>query len=238
MPYSPYNVRLVEIYETNPSIGSPTPIATYTPSEVSTGVYSVEVASGVLTSSNHVYFDKWYFTWKEGETETDIVNDFYVARVNGVNLIGELRILLKDRHPDHDKRRWTDFELEICLENALLDLNVQPPAFTDFTLDDWEDNVPYWKGLIIQGGMIFALINEGIFQIGVEFTYSDQGISINTSKSAKYQSMANMMLQSYQNKKEKMKQQYWFDNSKPRALVTHPLPFSIRTFSSRQWRVR
>ena len=235
--YNPYQVRLVEIYASDPREGSPSPIATYTPTQESTGVYEIDTASTLITSTG-VYFDKFYFTWVEGETETSKVNDFYVSREGSINLVDELRTLLKDRHPDTDKRRFTDFELAIYLEDALLDINVTPPGFTNYTLDDWEASVPYWKGLILQGGMFFALVSEGVFQIGIEFSYNDNGISLNTTKSTKILSMATMIISRYDKLKESMKKQYWFENTSPRVMISAPLSVSFRSFSSRMFRYR
>jgi hypothetical protein len=235
--YNPYQVRLVEIYASDPREGSPSPIATYTPTQESTGVFEIETASTIITSPG-VYYDKFYFTWEEGETETNKVNDFYVSRSGAINLVGELRVLMRDTHPDTDKRKYTDTELEIYLQDALLDINVTPPAFTAFTLDDWEATVPEWKGLILQGGMFFALVSEGIFQIGIEFTYNDNGISINTNKSSRLQSMASMLINRYDKLKESMKKQYWMQNTHPHATISAPLPIKFRTFSTRQFRYR
>ncbi len=209
-------------------------------------------------STGHFYYEYdlpddanvgyWSYTWDflvngqllpEGErTETfEVVPAGSVSFVVSA-LVDDLRILLKDTHPDENKRRYKDEELKLYLEQALLDINVQPPAFTDFTLDDYYNYVPEWKGLIIKGGMVFALISEGIFQIGIEFNYSDNGININTDKSGKYQTMSNMILMNYQAQKEDVKKQYMMKTIKPRALLSAPLSIKVRTMSPRQWRYR
>jgi hypothetical protein len=241
LAYTPYQVRTVEIYDSDPRVGSPTAIASYTPTlDSSTDyyvTYKAEIIAGVLDKAQ-IFWDKWYFVWESGETETSVVNDFNVSRVGEINLITKLRYRLKDNHPDLNKRHWNDTELEMFLEDAILDLNIQPPAFTDFSLDDWEANVPNWKGLIIEGGVIFSLIAQGIFNIGIEFSYNDNGISVSTSRSANYQSMANMILQSYAKKKERMKQQLYMNSTFPRALLSSPLTKTFRVMHSRIWRYR
>jgi len=238
--FDPYQIRQVEILDTDAT----TVLETITNiTRLGVGEYQIITDSSWNTVSRLVY-DKWYFTKSSGLSEDVALEDTFIKSLNISveasinNLINDLRVLLKDTHPDYTKRRFTDNELRLYLEQALLDINVQPPAFTDFTLFDYEDNVPEWRGLITQGGMIFALISEGVFQIGLEFNYSDNGISINTDKSGKYQNMANMLLQNYQNYKKSIKQQYWFQSSKPRALLSVPIPMRIRSYAPRMWRVR
>lgn len=237
--YEPFQVRIVNIYDSDPTTGSPTAVASYTPTAVAgqAGWYEIEIPADIISSIG-LWYDAWFFTWESGETETNEVQDFYVSRTSELNIINELRILLKDSHPQLDKRRYTSTELEIYLDNALLDINVTPPAFTNYTLDDWEADVPEWKGLILQGGMIFSMISEGIFQIGIEFNYNDNGISLNTNRSSRYQSLAQMMLQNYTKKLEAMKQQFWFQNLHPHAIISAPFGQKIRTYSPRQWRIR
>ncbi|MDD5589368.1 MAG: hypothetical protein PHP92_04910 [Candidatus Nanoarchaeia archaeon] len=204
------------------------------------GIYKV-VTDPTYNTTSRLLYDKWGFKKNVGGTiEYGLLYTLVhtSSTVTNLTLINKLRILLKDSHPQVDKRRYTDLELELYLDNALLDINVCPPAFTDYTLTNYETYVPSWQALILQGGIVFSLISEGIFQIGIEFDYNDNGISISTSRSGKYQAMAQMILNTYQTKKELMKKQYWFQTSYPRALLSCPLPYKIRALSPCALRLR
>lgn len=94
-------------------------------------------------------------------------------------LVNKLRVLLKDIPDDvyrslstlvEEQRgeRWTDMQLLIYLQQAIADINAEP-AHTYFTLND----APVaWEACILQGGMVFSLIAEGILQVGKQiFNY-------------------------------------------------------------------
>lgn len=155
-----------------------------------------------------------------------------------LDLKRDLRIKLKDTHPDETKRKYTDTELTSYIENAIWDINGTPPIFTYFTIESWSTNVPEWQGLIIQGSMIFALISQGIFEIGKEFGYSDNGISINIDRSGKYQSMANMLMTQYMRQKDLIKKALFMRMRVPRVVVSSELDRKIRTYAPSQWRIR
>ncbi len=236
--WDPYEITKVDILADNQS----TVLETITDiTQISQGYYRVTTSASWNTTSRLVY-DRWAFRKNAGGSIEYATESTYIAEVSAQpkiqQMTNDLRRMLKDTHPDENKRRYNEAELRLYLDQALLDINVQPPAFTDYTLSDFVNNVPEWEGLIIQGGMIFALISEGIFQASIEFTYNDNGLSINTTKSSKYQSFAQMMMQQYSQMKTKLKQQYYMNTTYPRALVSYPLSAKVRTFSSRMWRVR
>lgn len=89
-------------------------------------------------------------------------------------LIYELRTMLKDVPSDvlrslntlvEEQRgeRWTDTALLIYLNQAVADVNCEP-AQTNYDIN----NFPLaWKSCIITGGMVFALVAEGILQNGL-----------------------------------------------------------------------
>jgi hypothetical protein len=188
----------------------------------------------------------WKYVWSfavggVGLPEADRTEEFKVEDASCVTLLeirADLRLKLKDNHPDYTKRKFTDLELQSYIQNALWDINATPPSFTYFTIGDWEANVPEWKGLIVQGAMIFALIAQGVFEIGKEFSYSDNGISITIDRSSKYQSMANLLLTRYDKMKENVKKAYFMRVTIPRVIVSGQLDRKIRTYAPSQWRIR
>ena len=188
----------------------------------------------------------WSFRWLFAvggvtmpvEQRTEYFDVVSATETGLLDLRTDIRIKLKDTHPDKTKRKYTNIELDTYIKNALWDMNGTPPAFTYFTVEDWENSVPEWKSLIVQGAMIFAMISQGMFEIGKEFSYSDNGISVTIDRSAKYQSLANMLLQSYQKQKEGVKRAYFMRVLKPSVILTAELSHRLRTYAPSQWRIR
>ncbi len=157
-------------------------------------------------------------------------------------MIYHLRVMLKDL-PDETFRslntlveeqkgeRWTDMQLLVYLNQAIGDINNEPP-YTGYTLNNFP---PSWNAAVINGSMIFALISEGILQIGETFSYSDNGISLSIDLAQRYQSMAQMLLSSYTQLKLSMKRAL-----RPRAASyrSSPLSVRIRSYAPRMWTYR
>lgn len=154
-------------------------------------------------------------------------------------LIYTLRVMLKDIPDDtfrslntlvEEQRgeRWLDFQLYTYINQAMADINAEP-ALTQYTLVNYPTA---WKACIINGAMIFALIAEGILQIGEHFSYSDNGISLSIDLASKYQSMAQMLLAGYTQLKKDIKRAM-----RPQAssVKSNPAPVRIRSYAPRQW---
>jgi len=106
--------------------------------------------------------------------------------------IDNLRVLLGDgRIADTTKYNWSDAELFLFLQSAVDDFNLFPPR-TQYTIADIPLPVAMYYG-----GIIFALINRGIFEIGREFNYNTKGVSITFERSSKYQSWVSQLLAFY-----------------------------------------
>lgn len=154
-------------------------------------------------------------------------------------LIHHLRTMLKDLPDDvlrtlntlvEEQRgeRWTDMQLLIYLNQSIGDINAEP-AHTIYDLNNFPSA---WKSCIILGGMIFALIAEGILQVGEAFSYSDNGISLNINLAQGYQSAAQMLLNSYTEMKKNIKRAM-----RPHAasIKTGNPAVKIRSYAPRQW---
>ena len=154
-------------------------------------------------------------------------------------LIYELRTMLKDIPSDvmrslntlvEEQRgeRWTDTALLIYLNQAVADINCEP-AQTNYDINNFPEA---WKSCVITGGMLFALIAEGILQNGEQFSYSDAGISLNVNLAQGYQSMAQMLLNGYVETKKSIKRAM-----RPHAagLKSGAPSVKIRSYAPRQW---
>jgi hypothetical protein len=197
----PASVPTVNIYDS----GSNLIVSTAAATRIGTGVYAYNYS--VPANGPQGYWRVvWYFTIGgflpavENRTEYFKVVEPGIIQYDVDTLVNILRVRLKDTHPDYRKRRWVDSELQTLLENALWDINVTPPETTYFMYHGdtaYYNYVPDWKALIIEGGVIFSLISQSIFEIGKEFSFSDNGISMTLDRGGKYQSLASMLLTQY-----------------------------------------
>jgi hypothetical protein len=155
------------------------------------------------------------------------------------DLINKLRHMLKDLPDDayrslntlvEEQRgeRWTDQQLYMYLVQAVADINAEPPH-TSYDIDSFPSKL---DACVVTGGMIFALIAESILQVGENFSYSDNGISLNINLQQGYQSIAQMLLQGYTQLKKDIKRAM-----RPVAagIKSSPAAVRIRSYAPRQW---
>ena len=109
----------------------------------------------------------------------DSLDDFQLQPITDREreLIHYLRTMLKDL-PNEVKRtlnslveidkgeRWTDSQLLVYLNQAVSDLNAEPPH-TTYMVNDFPETL---RGCVMMGAMIFALIAESILQVGETFS--------------------------------------------------------------------
>ena len=202
--------------------------------------YRYQLAADAPISSD--WRIEWTFTVGGGIPAVDQRTEYFTVvsyeYASTFELLHDLRIRLKDTHPDYRKRRWTDVELTTFIENALWDINSTPPATTYFLVENWQQSVPDWKNLIIEGALVMSLVSQGILEVAKEFSYSDNGIAVTIDRSAKYQSMAQMILTAYQEKKQRIKNAYFMRVRRPHVIVSGELDRKIRTMAPAQWRIR
>jgi len=156
-------------------------------------------------------------------------------------LISDLRAVLRDNwltnttppQPDYCKRKYSDAELLIQLRRALNDINATPVP-TNYT---FEQMATQWYDLLLTGGQIYSAISQGLMEVGKEFNYSDNGISITISRSGSYKGFADSLLTNYTKQRDRVKLNLIMTFSGA-GLITNPMAFKIRTYAPKQWRVR
>jgi hypothetical protein len=102
------------------------------------------------------------------------------------------------------RRRFTDPELEVFLEGALSDWNMESPT-TNHTFDTFPSS---HSSILMMGGMIWALLTMQVFEAGKHFSYSDGGITINRDRQPKFGSIEVHMAQRYGEHLRRMKYLY------------------------------
>jgi len=129
------------------------------------------------------------------------------ATVQELNLMGRLRILLRDNNPDrnyhfrpptHEETVqqfsrvfgyiWEDVELHEYLLRSLDMISAQPPRTPFSSVDQLVAQQPEWRTLLLTGAMVHALQALRINWIADEFDYNIGGISLALDKSSKYES--------------------------------------------------
>jgi len=238
----PSSTPTVTIYDSGSNV-----IATGLPTiRLGTGIYAYNYT--VPANGPQGYWRvEWYFTigsflpGVENRTEYFKVVEPGVIEYDLDNLVNILRIRLKDTHPDYRKRKWTDVELQTFLENALWDINVTPPETTYFLYSgptSYYQYVPDWKGLIMEGAVIFSLIAQSIFEMGKEFSFSDNGISMTLDRGGKYQGMAQMILSQYDLHKTAVKNNYSFNSVRPFSIIDSELVAKFSAMAPMSYRFR
>ncbi len=182
--------------------------------------------------------DKYYvinFVDGDGNVLYETVPLKYQEADNLQRAVYDLRFKIKDISAIKNFWRWQDEELRVAVLNALADLNATPP-YTGWSMA----NFPYaqWQGILMQGAMIFALIGQGILEIGKEFSFNDNGIALNIERSPKFQSWTTMLLNSYTQAKAKAKWGIYHDLIIPAGLKSAPIAFKLRQYSPLQYRMR
>lgn len=149
-------------------------------------------------------------------------------------LVDRLRRTLKDDPPDPRVRRWTDDDLILYLDLALCDLNVTPLA-TNFNCETLPQNM---CNLLLTAARIEALQAQASIEVAKEFSMSAGGINMNIDRSPKYVALLTAERQAYEKLRDKVKLNFLMSRVQGEGVLSSPLPFRIRTFAPRQFRIR
>lgn len=123
-----------------------------------------------------------------------------------LDLMGRLRILLRDNNPDrnyhfrppsHEETVqqfsrvfgyiWEDVELQEYLNRSLDLVGSAPPRTPFATVDQLVQFRPEWRTILLTGAMMFAIQALRLNWIADEFDYSIGGVSLSLEKSSKYE---------------------------------------------------
>jgi len=137
---------------------------------------------------------------------------------------------VRRRYPSRFEKKYSVDELLVCVEAALVDVNLTPPRTNFWWLYSPEvtgqvqvnpmtspggQGVPeILFNLIVQGAIIHALITKGILEVDLNFSYSDQGIQLTYDNASHYSSWYDRMLAGYTQQKTLLKQ-----NFRPKGLA-------------------
>lgn len=172
------------------------------------------------------YRIRWTFREFVGASQRQVVQEFTVVDKAGLStpsasmitggahnasgieydLMGRLRILLRDNNPDrnyhfrppsHEETVqqfsrvfgyiWEDVELQEYLLRSLDMISASPPRTPFNSIDQMVQFRPEWRTILLTGAMLYALNALRINWIAEEFDYSIGGVSLNLERSSKYE---------------------------------------------------
>ena len=138
------------------------------------------------------------------------------------DLIDKLRsqtmMTLQDSGSDYlQKQVLTDDEFADCIESALDDFNIWPPAMTEYTVDTLIGENASYKNLLLLGGMIYTLIALEFYEAGVHFSVSDDGHSITRDRFANYKAIKDQLYTRYEKYLDLRKKHYAMSSMKIRG---------------------
>lgn len=166
----------------------------------------------------------------EGPLSESICNFSQMAN----RYIDELRRSLKDSPPDPRVQRWTDDDLWLALRMAISRINAIPMN-TNF---DFDTAPPDFFNYIIVGARIAALRSQSSLEAAKEFSMGVGGTSINLNRGGVYNTLVQSEDTAFTSEIKSIKLNMTMRTVYGEGILTSPLPFRIRTFSPRQFRVR
>lgn len=129
---------------------------------------------------------------------------------------------------------WSDGDLYESLIASLDQINITPPSRYLFSLDGRDDSgnpACPWQGLLLDGGLIYALHRRGLLEIPNTINYNDE-ISFSIDRSGKYQSMLQVFYSVWQQSLLRTKRDYAFARAFPIGMGQQRMPFVISRIMS------
>ena len=150
------------------------------------------------------------------------------------NYIDTLRRSLKDNPADPRVQRWTDDDLWLAIQQGLSRVNAIPMN-TSFNLDTAPADL---FNYIIVASRIAALRSQSSLEVAKEFSMGVGGATINMNRSSAYNSLVNAEDAAFASEIKSIKLNFTMRTVHGEGILTSTMPFKIRTFSPRQYRVR
>jgi hypothetical protein len=214
-----------------------------TPANPSVGEYYASIVVP-LDANLGSYRVRWTFREIVGGSIQQVVQEFEVTDKAGLStasasmitgsalnastvvldLMGRLRMLLRDNNPDrnyhfrppsHEETVqqfnrvfgyiWEDVELQEYILRSLDMISAAPPRTPFASVDQMVAFRPEWRTLLLTGAMTFALQALRINWVAEEFDYSIGGVSLNLEKSSKYEGAYQAAADQFDKQMEKAK---------------------------------
>ena len=150
------------------------------------------------------------------------------------DLITRLRRLLMDYPNDPRMKRWTDEDLLEYLNIAMDDVNTSPPI----SYYSYATMPSPWRSLVLTRAKFEAYTSRAGLEVAKEFNFGFGGVSLAIDRSGKYLSVSQQEWTAYNERLTKAKLASVMQTNPPLGILSSDLPFKIRTYAPRQYRVR
>lgn len=148
--------------------------------------------------------------------------------------VDQLRRSLKDNPPDPRVRRWDDDDLWLALRMGISRVN-SIPMNTAFNFDTMPEDL---YNYVIVAARLAALRMQSSVEAAKEFSMNISGASVSISRAGIYNNLISTEDASFASEIKSIKLNFTMRTVHGEGIVTSPLPFRIRTFAPRQYRVR
>jgi len=229
------DLRFFAIYDTSTGQLLPDYILWKTKSD---NDFRVRINNSVLFPRRITSFDYRMFFWDNFVFVTSFEEKVLEHLVQRIDLV-------RQRYPGTFKKKFTLEELLLCIEAAVADINLYPPAttywfrFTEIKEEDINHNplkqsvqggIPWsWFNLVTIGALLNALVSQGILEVDINYEVTAGGVTIRYNNAEGIKGWWTSLLDLYEKQKKLVKT--W--EFRPQAVGTLPftagLPHIITT---------
>lgn len=148
--------------------------------------------------------------------------------------VDDLRRSLKDNPPDPRVQRWSDDDLWMSLRMGMSRVN-SIPMNTNFNFDTMPEDL---YNYVIVAARLAALRMQSSLEAAKEFTMGIGGATININRAGVYNTLISTEDASFATEIKSIKLNFTMRTVHGEGLLSATMPFKIRTYAPRQYRVR
>ncbi len=149
-------------------------------------------------------------------------------------LVDELRRSLKDNPSDPRVRRWDDDDLWLALRQGMSRVN-SIPMNTNFNFDTMPEDL---YNYVIVAARLAALRQQASLEAAKEMTMGIGGASLSVNRAGVYGSLISTEETAFATEIKSIKLNFTMRTVHGEGLLSATMPFKIRTYAPRQYRVR
>lgn len=186
------------------------------------------------TGGESKYFTYYMTSINVTETESSVSVPICNFSQKANQFVDELRRSLKDSPPDPRVRRWDDDELWLAIRMGLSRVN-SIPMNTNFNLDSMPEDL---YSYVIVAARLAALRQQASLEAAKEMTMGIGGASLSINRAGVYGTLIATEETSFAAEIKSIKLNFTMRTVHGEGLLSATMPFKIRTYAPRQYRVR
>lgn len=166
----------------------------------------------------------------ESEPSVSICN--FSQRSN--RFVDDLRRSLKDSPPDPRAQRWTDDDLWLALRMGMSRVN-SIPMNTNFNFDTMPEDL---FNYVLVAARLAALRMQSSLEAAKEFSMGIGGATVNINRAGVYNTLISSEDASFATEIKSIKLNFTMRFVHGEGFANNTMPFRIRTYAPRQYRIR